>query len=376
MTIDIIGAGIGGLTTAIALKQKGFTIRIFEQAPEIKEVGAGIILANNAMQVYDKLGLRGKMEAVGNPLESMNITRGDLRPLSKFSLQVFEEKYGVRNTAIHRGILQQILAGEIQPDELYLGKKLSHVENGEEIILHFEDGSQHESGAVIAADGIHSAVRNSLFPTSVIRRAYQICWRGVVNMELPEEYQHEFNEAWGKGDRVGFGMLSPGKVYWYALKNYSEKYEGIEVEQLGDHFAHFHPLLKKMIDQTAPEAIHTTEITDLKPVSNWVNGQICLMGDAAHATTPNMGQGACQAIEDAWILAECMAKYSLPEAFHKFEQLRIDKAHLVVNTSWRLGKLAQVENSVVASIRNFILKMTPSRMAENQSAKIFELATV
>jgi 2-polyprenyl-6-methoxyphenol hydroxylase-like FAD-dependent oxidoreductase len=113
MTIDIIGGGIGGLTTAIALEQKGFKTRVFEQAETILPVGAGIILANNAMQIFEKLGLREILEQNGNPVSSLSITKANLKPLSTVDLSHFENKFNVKNIAIHRGVLQHILMDKI-----------------------------------------------------------------------------------------------------------------------------------------------------------------------------------------------------------------------------------------------------------------------
>src|SRR5690554_3503598 len=160
MIIDIIGAGIGGLTTAIALQQNGIKTRVFEQAESIKPLGAGIILANNAIQIYEKLGLREVIEEHGNPISSINITNPNLKLLSKVDLTYFERKYKVKNIAIHRGTLQQILIDKLSPTTLHLNhklKKISKTGNGHS--LEFMKGEIIQSTTLIGADGLNSIVR-------------------------------------------------------------------------------------------------------------------------------------------------------------------------------------------------------------------------
>lgn len=374
--IVIIGAGIGGLTTAIALKQKGFQVSIYEQASEIKPVGAGILLANNAMQVYEKLGLRQEIEEAGNIISSLNITKKDLSPISKMSMTGFEEKYGVRNVAIHRGLLQQFLASRLADHECYLNKKLTAItEKDGRYILDFTDGSSTTAELVIGADGIHSSVRHLWFGNGTIRNAQQLCWRGMTEYALPFSFQHELNEAWGKGDRFGIVPISRHKVYWFAVKKYKGKEPRWDTHDIGSHFSTYHPLIGKLISLTPADSIHVTGISDLRPLASWVREGVCLLGDAAHATTPNMGQGACQAIEDAYVLAESLDQYPThPEALAHYQRLRIAKAHDIVAKSRILGKIAHLQNPILTAIRNFLLKATPPSVSIKQSDKIFQLA--
>lgn len=374
MTINIIGGGIGGLTAAIALKQKGFQVQVFEQAQVLKPVGAGIILANNAMQVYDKLGLRQKLEAAGNAISAMNITTDKLKVLSGIGLGYFEKKYGVRNIAIHRGALQTILANELAKNEIILNKQLARVSkenNGFKLV--FEDTSQVKAEVLIGADGISSVVRQQLFSENTIRKAEQICWRGVTEFDLPEAYQHAVNEAWGRGDRFGFVKIDDKRVYWFAVKSYKNSAEEFTISDIPAIYQSYHPLIQELIAATPIDTIYTNEIDDLAPINSWIQENVCLVGDAAHATTPNMGQGACQAIEDAYFLAEFMANKPINEAFTKFQQQRMAKAKLVVNQSWMIGKLAHVANPIGATFRNFMMKMTPESVGIKQSEKIFNL---
>jgi len=377
MTIDIIGAGIGGLTTAIALKQKGIKTRIFEQTEKIKPAGAGIILANNAMQVYEKLGLKTEITAYGNPISCMHITNANLQPFSSVDLKYFENKYQVQTIAIHRGKLQEILLSQMDKDNIKLGYKLFNVSrDNSEYVLKFKNGKTITTQNLLGADGLNSVVRNSLFSENKVRNAYQICWRGVTEFQLSKKYQHELNEAWGKGDRFGFVQIAPQKVYWYALKTYRPDHLQFSREGLPEYFKSYHSIIKEIICSTPIDKIYTSNILDLSPIKKWYGEHVCLLGDAAHAATPNMGQGACQAIEDAYVLSACLQKYELNKAFCEYQRLRMPKAHQVVNTSWAVGKLAHWKNPLAISFRNMLMTLTPNSLSRKQSEKIFRLATI
>ena len=367
---SIIGGGIGGLTTGLFLKKAGLNYTIFESAPEIKPVGAGIIIANNAMQVYQKLGIHKKIEEAGNRISFMKITDHQLKAMSVIDLARYEKKYGLHNVAIHRGALQEILANENGYENISLNKRLKQVSDNQSIHLKFEDQSEADTKYLIAADGIHSVVRQQIVNQSVTRDAQQNCWRGIAQMNLPAQYKHELNEAWGNGKRIGFVQIADNKVYWYALLNKSIKVENNE--SIIDYFSDFHEVIKEVLYNTPKDKIILSEIHDLSPIKNWVNGNICLLGDAAHATTPNLGQGACQAIEDAYVLGTLLTQNSnVQEAFQQYNQLRISKAHLVVNTSWKIGKMAHIDSKLGIWFRNTIMKMIPASGNHKNVNKVF-----
>ncbi len=377
MTIDIIGAGIGGLTTAIALEQKGFRVRIFEQAATIQAVGAGIILANNAMQVYEKLGLKAIIEQNGNAISSLNITTSSLKVLSRADLSYFEQKFNVKNNAIHRGILQQILIDKLDNSSIYLNYKLRNItKNGSGYSLEFQNGEKIQSAILIGADGLNSVVRNKLFINSRIRYAKQICWRGVTTYHLPTKYQNELNEAWGKNERFGFVQIAKNKVYWYALKSFKKNEDELRLANIDHYFSKYNPVVKDIISSTKREKIHTAEISDLEPLHQWYKESVCLIGDAAHAMTPNMGQGACQAIEDAYSIAQCLNTYDCNKAFREFQKMRLPKAHRVVKASWLVGKMAHISNPVLIEIRNQMMRLTPAFINRKQTQQLFELSKI
>lgn len=371
-TVSIIGAGIGGLTTALMLKQKGLNVRVFESSAALKPVGAGIILANNAMQVFKKLGVQDRIEQAGNKISRMKITDASLHSLSVVNLAEYEEQYGVCNVAVHRGELQRILAAELGYERIELSKRLTKIEKAGVFNLTFEDASTTESEVVIGADGIKSVVRQQLFEENVLRNAGQTCWRGICEINLPEQYLNELNEAWGKGKRFGFVKIGTGKVYWYALVN-TKQVKTNEVNLL-DLFKEFHAEVLSIIAATPEEQVIRGEIIDLKPIEKWHSENICLVGDAAHATTPNLGQGACQAVEDAYVLGKLLTNgVALEHSFAEYEKLRKKKAHAIVKSSWNIGKLAHVENNLGIWVRNKIMKNMPKAANKGQMDMIFNL---
>ncbi|MFN8292158.1 MAG: FAD-dependent monooxygenase [Chitinophagales bacterium] len=373
--IVIVGAGIGGLTTALALKQIGKQVIVFESAVAIKPVGAGIVLANNAMQIFKKLGMHSKIEAAGNKVASMNITNEKLSTLSCMELGKFEQQYGVYNVAIHRADLQSILAAEVGLENIQLSKRLSKVEKSDRFSLVFEDNSTFACDVLIGADGIKSIVRNQYFERSEIRSAAQVCWRGICEVDLPSQYAHTAIEAWGSGLRFGFVKVSSSKVYWYAVADEElVKDEHVDLQEL---FSSFSADVLKLIAETPKAQIVFSNISDIKPNAAWHRGNACLIGDAAHATTPNLGQGACQAIEDAYTIQKLLlAGNSMADAFEKYAALRVKKVHDIVNTSWAIGKIAHLKNPVAIGFRNALMRLAPASLNAGQFNKIFDIGYV
>jgi len=226
MKVTIVGAGIGGLTLAIALQKRGIEVDIFEATSAFKKVGAGIVLAINAMQVYQRLGLAEQLKERGNCLEKMAITNADLKILAGNELASFRKKYTLSNVAIHRATLHEVLLSELPDVPLYLNKKLKKIEEDVDgLHLEFLDGSKHKSDLVIGADGIHSGVRQCVFPQTKERFAKQLCWRGVVPFKLKKGMDRVMQEAWGNGCRFGIVPIENHQVYWFACANYQESAE-------------------------------------------------------------------------------------------------------------------------------------------------------
>ena len=375
MDVAIIGAGIGGLTTALALKRRNIPFKVYEAAEELKPVGTGIILGINAMQVYHQLQIESKILQIGKKVESINVTDFGLAPLTETLLSPFEQKYGHNSIAIHRADLHHILVNEVGPENIILNSRLANAvkTSNNDYELSFENKEKAYHKFVIGADGIHSKIRKIFFPDTQLRNANQICFRGVTHFNLPTQYRNELTEGWGKGKRFGFVEISEGVVYWYFLVN-DDLYQ--KHPDLGLYLTDAPDFIREMIINTPKEKWFTANLQDLKPITEWQKDEVILLGDAAHATTPNMGQGACQAIEDAYVLFKILEENNLELAFRNYPLIRQKKAHHVVNTSWKIGKIAQLENKLLIGLRNLVLRKTPKSTQTRNFDRLFTLDSI
>lgn len=220
---------------------------------------------------------------------------------------------------------------------------------------------------------LKSLLLKSIMDNTRIRNAKQICWRGITKLNLPEKYKSELNEAWGSGRRFGFVAISPNEYYWYALASYRKDYQSeFKDIDLMDFYSEFNPIVGKIIKSTSEQNILANEILDLDPIQKWFKNNICLLGDSAHATTPNLGQGACQAIESSIVLANCLAKHKVPEkAFEEFQKIRKKKALKVVKTSYQVGKISHIQNPNLIRIRNFLMRNI--NIGKKNSEQLFQI---
>lgn len=375
MGVAIIGGGIAGLTMAIALRKANISFTVYEAANQIKPVGAGIAIANNAMQVFSYLGVSDLLAQKGVRISKVVLSNLKLKPFTISNLNYFENKYNLANIAIHRHALHEILLKQIPKENIVLGKRLQGIEqqkNGT-YTINFTDNSKAQHTYVIGADGLRSKIRDYLFKDSTLRDAKQVCWRGTLAFDLQDKYDNTALEAWGRGKRFGFVKLDQKTVYWYFLVN-----ESMYQKQPNLH-AYLHdvdPVVQQFIKQTQDKDIFVDKIYDLKPLDFWHKDKVCLIGDAAHATTPNLGQGACQAIEDVYVISRLLEKMSLDKALEAYYKIRSPKANKVVKDSWQLGLAAQFENPLITSVRNIAFSVVPEYFKNKQMSTLFELQSV
>lgn len=371
--VAVIGAGVGGLCAAIALRRRGIEAVVYERAEMLGDVGAGLLVWANAVRVLKELGVADAVLRDGSVVQHGQVRTSDGRVLAVSAPGELEKTFGLPSVAIHRAALHRALMEALPADAVQLGAACESVcqdDNGATAV--FADGRRVRADVVVGADGIRSVVRRHFFPDATPRYAGYVAWRGAVATR-DEVALGLTSESWGRGNRFGILRLDADRVYWFATANREagrKRTPSEHREDLLGIFGGWHHPVRHLLEGTAPEAILYNDLCDLAPMQRWSAGRITLLGDAAHATTPNMGQGACMAIESAYVLAESLAKRrDLPGALLDYENARRARTAWVTNQSWRIGRMAQWENPAACALRNLVTKSVSGFLMKNQLAR-------
>lgn len=375
----ILGGGIGGLSLAIAMQRKGLRVVVFEAAPEFKPVGAGLGLAANAVKAYADIGIDKEVVGAGKKLKRAFCKDHDGRTISETDIEELTRVFGVQNSfTIHRADLHRILSGLLLPGTIQFGKSaVDFNQHTTGVSVSFSDGTTQEADYLIAADGMHSIVRNKLVPETRPRYSGYTCWRAVIDDLPPGINMEEMCETWGQGRRFGIVPLANNRIYWFATLNAKAndpRMRDARVEDILNFFNRFHFPIPEILVRTKDQQLIWGDIIDLKPIRQFAFGRIVLIGDAAHATTPNLGQGACMAIEDAAALTNSLSKYEPEEAFRRFEIHRIKRTTGLVNQSWGIGRIAQLENPILIALRNALFRRIPQKIIQNQLKALYDVS--
>lgn len=348
LKIGIVGAGIGGLTAAIALQRRGFRVVVYEQAAELGEVGAGLTISANAARVFDALGLGAKLDALDEPTPHMGARdyqtsarlAYDLRDIPK---ERAEEGQVTRQ--VHRADLHDMLAVTFEKDgdALRLDHGLTDInQNGDGVTLSFANGDSDKCDIVIGCDGLKSIVRESLFETSPAEFTGYVAWRGLVDRALVSDISLDPHFATFSSEDKLFARYP---VRHGSLVNYvaiarqpdftSESWkEKADVAEVLAEFSDWSDDVKKLISATPTEQCMRWALYTRAPLNSFINERVCLLGDAAHPTSPFYGMGAAMAIEDACILGRCFkAAENWQSAFARYQKARLERCHIMQRIS-------------------------------------------
>jgi 6-hydroxynicotinate 3-monooxygenase len=345
LSIAIVGAGMGGLATAAALRRVGIDVMVYEQASQFARIGAGIQIGCNAMKVLRQLGLEQRLRAQSFYPRSWNNRdwkTGDIKFDMIFG-ESAEQKFGAPYLLAHRGDLHAALASIVPPECVRLSHKLTGLDEvADGIRLSFANGETVTADAVIGADGVHSLVRDILFGTSAVNFTGRIAYRTTYPAALLDGFKiDDCTKWWGEDRHIVIYYVKPDRSEVYFVTSQPEPEFKIEswsakgdVRELRAAFKGFDRQVETVL--AACPDVHKWAIVDRDSLARWADGNVTLLGDACHPMTPYMAQGAAMAIEDAAVLSRCLegvARDGIADAFRRFEATRRERTAHVQQTS-------------------------------------------
>ena len=335
LSVAVVGAGMGGLATAAALRRAGIAVNVYEQASKFTRLGAGIQIGCNAMKVLRGFGLEPLMRASAFYPRSWNnreYDSGDVRFDMIFG-ETAETRYGAPYLLGHRGDLHSALASAVLPETIHLSHRVVGIDQGADrgVKLTFASGSSIEADAVVASDGVHSFVKEQLFGKDEPNFTGRIAYRTVFPAALLNGYAiDDCTKWWGPDRHIVIYYVKPDRSEVYFVTSQPEPGFTVEswssmgyVGELRKAFEDFHPQVRHVL--AACPSVHKWALVDRNPEARWGEGNVTLLGDACHAMTPYMAQGAAMAIEDAAVLSRCLDgvdRDGVEAAFRRFEATR------------------------------------------------------
>lgn len=367
----IVGSGIGGLAAAAGLRRAGIEVEVFDKATELREAGAGLLLGANGIKALDHLGVGDAVRRAGAQTLSAELRSCSGTRLADFSAPEVRSRAGADSYAIHRTDLQAALLDAAGRDTVTLGAECTgFTQEAGGVRLHLSGGREERGDFLVGADGVYSTVRERLFGPSKLRYAGYTAWRGVAEFDRKDVPPGSNFETWGCGTRFGYADLGRGRAYWFATRNAPEGTVGKPGDEtLSRVFRGWHEPVEAVVRATTEDAVLRGDVYDRAPLPRWGVGRVTLLGDAAHPITPNLGQGACQAIEDAATLARCFRDSNLREpegALRAYESRRTKRTAYIAWLSRLTGRVGQVEHPSLCRARDAVVRATPKTLKLRQ----------
>ena len=364
MRAIIIGGGIAGLACALALTRRGWQVEVLERAPEFTEVGAGLSLWPNALRALDALGVGGAVRGRATLAGQAGIQDAAGRWLSRLDTAELERRYGPV-AMIHRADLLAVLRAAVPDEVLRPGVTVTSV-RPDGTVLH--SGGESRADLVVGADGLRSVTRRSVWSDAPAPRYVgYTSWR-LVTPPVPVT---ETAESWGRGERFAYARLSDGRIYCYATANAPEAAADGGLAELARRFGRWHDPIPALLAAADPAAVLHHDLYELPPLKTYTSGRVALAGDAAHAMTPNLGQGACQALEDAVVLGDAMASGA---GLAAYDRQRRPRAQMITRRSRRLGAAAQWATPAAVHLRAAAVRLLPPSSFARSLAPVLDWA--
>ncbi len=363
----VVGGGIGGLGAGLALRRVGIEAVVLEQAQRLEAVGAGLGLASNAMLALDRIGIGDAVRAQGLATGRLVACKPSGAPLVDVPLE------GREMLGVHRADLQEVMAGELG-QSLRLGAACAGFrDDGASVAVRLDSGEELQGDVLVGADGLRSKTRAWLLGDCPLLYAGYTGWRAVTELEH-DALRGRMTETWGRGVRFGLIPIGRGRVYWFVAESSAEPEAALvpgRKAELARLVEGWHEPIEAAVAATSEDAISGTGIYWRRPAPSWGRGRATLLGDAAHPMTPDLSQGAAQALEDAVVLAASLRDASDPGAgLRAYEAARRKRTAQVVRRSFQAGRLAQASSAAGAAFRDLMIGLLPNRLHGIQQAKL------
>ncbi|GAQ65326.1 FAD-dependent monooxygenase [Streptomyces scabiei] len=366
-TAVVVGGGIGGLAAAIGLHRIGWDVTVLERTSMLEDTGAGISLAANGLRALDELGIGGAVRNASRGQYSGGTRTPQGGWLARMDGSALEKAVGTPIMGIPRSTLHRLLREALPARSLVIGAEAATVEQTGPGTVHVSYSTTVlEADLVVAADGIGSKVRSRLFPDhpgpvhsgSTVLRAIT---------EHAVDLRTDFELTWGRGAEFGHIAFLDGKAEWHAVLSLPAGTRFADpLTELRRRFNTWHDPIPALLNATRPEAVLHHDVNELRtPLPSYTVGRIVLLGDAAHAMTPNLGQGACQTLEDAVTLAAALGAESTVEAgLARYDAERRPRSQAVARAARQAGRMGQqLSHPLAVTLRNTAMRLTPSRVA-------------
>jgi 2-polyprenyl-6-methoxyphenol hydroxylase-like FAD-dependent oxidoreductase len=363
--VIVVGAGIGGLATSIALGEANVEVVVLERAADLAkvELGAGITLWPNAMLILDRLGIGAEIRERGAVFRSFEQRTAGGRLLTRWPLQEMARRLGAPVCGINRPDLHAALAAGAGA-QLRTGSNVERFEQGGGTVsVTLSDGTSESGDVLIGADGIDSTIRTQLLGAQAPRYSGLTMWRANVPYDETIAPDVDFVLWWGAGAKFVVFRSGPERLSWEAVVTSPPGVQdapGGRKRAALERFADFTDPVLRMIDAASEEAIFRTDVVDRPPDQRWGRGRVTLLGDAAHPMTFAIGQGAAQALEDALAIRRVLGDgdADLDAALRSYEQPRIARAARFQTLAWRLARAGALTSRPAQALRNTVLAVS------------------